>query len=64
MKSPLYLTEKLPGGQLPPELWRWPVGLLSQKRKEKGSVSCFNGRNLLRSGKSLIGESAIFTISR
>ena len=22
-------------GQLPPRLWRWPIGLLSQKKKEK-----------------------------
>ena len=33
MKSPLYLTENLPGGQLPPMLWHWHVGLLSQKKK-------------------------------
>jgi hypothetical protein len=26
----------LPSGQLPPLLWRWPVGLMSlKKRKEK-----------------------------
>ena len=32
MKSPLYLTENLQGGQLPPvQLWRWHVGILSQK---------------------------------
>ena len=35
LKSPLYLMENLPGGQLPPVLWRWPVSLLSQKRKER-----------------------------
>ena len=30
VKSPLYLMENLLGGQLPPVLWRWHVGLLSQ----------------------------------
>jgi hypothetical protein len=31
MKSPLYLTENLLGGQLPPVLWLWDVDLLSKK---------------------------------
>ena len=35
MKPPLYLTENLPGGQLPHVLWRWHVGLLSQKQRKK-----------------------------
>ena len=29
VKSPLYLTESLPGGQLPLVFWRWSIGLLS-----------------------------------
>ena len=33
VKSPLYLMENLLGGQLPPVLWRWHVGLLSQINK-------------------------------
>jgi hypothetical protein len=40
VKSPLYLTENLLGGQLPPVLWRWHVGLLSQKLK-KLKKNCF-----------------------
>jgi hypothetical protein len=28
----------LPGDQLPPMLWRWPVGLLSQRKKEDLSI--------------------------
>ena len=32
VKSPLYLTKNLSGGQLPHVLWRWPIGLLSQKK--------------------------------
>ena len=32
MKSPLYLTENLPSGELPPVLWRRPLSLLSQKK--------------------------------
>ena len=35
VKSPLYLTKNLLGGQLPLVLWHWPVGLLSPKEKEK-----------------------------
>jgi hypothetical protein len=35
IKSPLYLTENLPGGQLPLVLWCWHVGLLSQRKKKK-----------------------------
>ena len=31
-ESPLYMTGNLSGGQLPPVLWRWHVGLLSQKK--------------------------------
>jgi hypothetical protein len=31
VKSPLYLTEDLPGDQLPHVLWCWHVDLLSQK---------------------------------
>jgi hypothetical protein len=36
-KSPLYLTDNLPGAQLPPVHWRWSVGLLtvSKGKKEK-----------------------------
>ena len=30
LKSPFYITENLPGGELPPVLWRWLVDLLSQ----------------------------------
>ena len=33
VKSPLYLTENLLGGELPPVLWRWPIGLLFQNKK-------------------------------
>ena len=33
VKSPLYLTKKLLGGQPSPMLWRWPVGFLFQKKK-------------------------------
>ena len=29
------LDGNLPGGQLSPVLWRWPVGLLSQKKKSR-----------------------------
>jgi hypothetical protein len=32
VKSSLYLTEYLPGGQLSLVLWRWHVGLLSQQK--------------------------------
>ena len=35
VKSPLYLTNNLPGGQLSHVLWRWPVDLLSPKKKKK-----------------------------
>jgi hypothetical protein len=35
VKPPLNLTENLSGGQLPPMLRRWHVGLLSQKNKNK-----------------------------
>ena len=35
VKSPMCLTENSPGGQLPPVLWRWPVGLLSKKPNKK-----------------------------
>jgi hypothetical protein len=31
----LFLTENLPGGQMPHVLWRWPICLLSQEKKEK-----------------------------
>ena len=34
VKSPLYLTKNLSSGQLNPVLWRWHVGLLSQKEKK------------------------------
>ena len=34
MKSPLYLTTFMSGGQLPLVLWRWPIGLLFQERKK------------------------------
>ena len=34
LKSPLHLTENLPCGELPPVLWRWPISLLSQKKKK------------------------------
>jgi hypothetical protein len=30
----IYLTENLLGGQLPPILWRWYIGLLSPKKKK------------------------------
>jgi hypothetical protein len=34
--TPLYLIENLPGGQLPPALWRWPIDhSVSKKKKEK-----------------------------
>ena len=36
------LDGKLAGGELPPVLWRWPVGLLSQKEKEKNSIFIYN----------------------
>ena len=35
VESPLYLMENLPGGQPPPVLSYWLVGLLSQKKKGK-----------------------------
>ena len=35
VKSPLYLIEHFPSGQLPLVLWRQHVGLLSQKKKKK-----------------------------
>jgi len=35
IKSPLYLTKNFPGGTLPHVLWRWHVGLLSKKIKNK-----------------------------
>jgi hypothetical protein len=35
VKSPLYMTDKLPGGSLPHVLWPWHVGPLSPKKKEK-----------------------------
>jgi hypothetical protein len=35
MKSPLYLTENLSGGELPLVLWHWHVGLLSPPQKKK-----------------------------
>ena len=35
MKSPLYLTENLPGGQLPLVLCCWFVGLLSNKQQQQ-----------------------------
>jgi hypothetical protein len=35
MKSPLYLTENLLGGQLPHVLWCSHVGLQSQKKERK-----------------------------
>ena len=35
VKSPLYLKENLLGGQLPPMLWRYPVGRLSQRKRKK-----------------------------
>ena len=38
MKTPPYLTENLPGGELSPVLWRWPLGLLSQKERKKETV--------------------------
>ena len=35
VKSPLYLTKNLPGGQLPHVLWCWPA--ISKKKKKKKS---------------------------
>ena len=32
--------KNLPGGQLPPVLWRWPVGLLPQKERKKSLTGC------------------------
>ena len=32
MKSPLYLTKNLSGGQMPHALWHWHVGVLFLKR--------------------------------
>lgn len=31
VKSPLYLVEDLPGGQVCHVLWHWPIKVLSQK---------------------------------
>ena len=42
MKSPIYLTKNLPGGQLPHMLWCWLVGLLSQKKFENKNSGCQN----------------------
>jgi hypothetical protein len=38
VKSPLYMTENLPGGQLPLVLWRWHVGLLSQNKNKNKNI--------------------------
>ena len=35
VKSPLCLTENLPGGQVPPMLWRWHVDILVFKKNKK-----------------------------
>ena len=35
VKSPLYLIEYLPSGQPLLVLWRWPIGLMSEKEKKK-----------------------------
>ena len=35
VKSPLHLTENLPGDQLPPVLWRWHINLLSSEKEYK-----------------------------
>ena len=43
VESSLYLTENLSGGQLPPMLWHWLVGLQSQKTKRKGGTSTTTG---------------------
>ena len=29
------MRENLPGGELHPVFWRWPIGLPSKKRKKK-----------------------------
>ena len=44
VKSPLCLMEYMPGGQLPPMLWSWPVGLCLKKilfllKKERSKCS-------------------------
>ena len=52
VKSPLYLTENLPVGELPPVVWCWPIGLLSQKKKKK--MGCYLGHPHMRLAK-LIG---------
>ena len=39
--------ENLPGGQLPPVLWCWPVGLLSQKKKKIIEPPISSGRVFL-----------------
>ena len=38
VKSPLYLTKNLPGGQLPLMLSRWHVSLLSHKNNKKPTI--------------------------
>ena len=43
-KPPLYLTYNLSGGQLPPLLWRWFVGLLSHKKVGKSRVGSHCGK--------------------
>ena len=49
VKSPLYLTENLSGGQLPHVLWGWPVGLLSIKnlKKEEDPQRCYVGLTVI-----------------
>ena len=44
MKSHVYLTENLAGDELPPVLWRWPVGLLSQKKNNKKNVNVLSSK--------------------
>jgi hypothetical protein len=53
-KSPLYVTEKLPYGQLPHVLWRWLVGMSAfcqKKRKEKEKEK----EHGLQKGSNLVG---------
>jgi hypothetical protein len=46
VKSPLYSTDDLPGGQLFHVLWRWHVGLLSKNLKKKKKKTLANLANL------------------
>ena len=57
VKCSLYLIENLPGGQLPPMLWRWLVGILSTKM-------CINNMNGLIHPKLITNLGSMMLIPR